>query len=120
MAPGKQPRPELFAWSLVVMWTTDMGTADPCCFRTIDPDTALSSSADWDFIMASGGSAGYSHQTVLHHPHLSSLSSLHNTQSFCSSPITLSYLLAGFYSILPIEGKIWPAVSRMIFLKHLL
>lgn len=111
MAPFKQPRPELSAWPLVVMWAMDMGTADPCCFRTIDPDMALSSSADWDFTLASGDSAGYSHQTILHHPRLSTFSSLHNAQSFSSSPITLSYLLAGFYSILPIEGKIWPAVS---------
>ena len=43
----------------------DMATnigADHCCWRVIDPDTALGSSMSQDISIASGGRAGYSHQ----------------------------------------------------------
>lgn len=87
------------------------GHSRPLLFQDHRPRYGPQQQCNWDFTLASGDSAGYSHQTILHHPRLSTFSSLHNAQSFSSSPITLSYLLAGFYSILPIEGKIWPAVS---------
>jgi hypothetical protein len=46
-----------------------------------DPDVALSSSMGWNFTMASGGSAGSSHQAVLLHPHIASSISLHSAQT---------------------------------------
>ena len=34
----------------------------------MDPDMALSGSMGWDITLTSGGTAGYSHQAVSHHP----------------------------------------------------
>lgn len=45
---------------------------DSCCYSAMDPDMALFCSMGWDLTRASGGSAGYSHQAVPHHPHISS------------------------------------------------
>jgi hypothetical protein len=41
----------------------------------------LSVGTGQDITVVSGGSAGYSHQPVSHHPHISNSASLHNAQA---------------------------------------
>lgn len=55
-----------------------------------DPDPVLSSSMGWGFAMAPGGRAGYSHQAVPPHPHVSRSVFLHDTQTV--SVLSLSHL----------------------------
>lgn len=74
----QQPRPGMTSWILVVIGDTDIST-DPCCCMATDPDRARSTG--WDLAMASEGSAGYSHQTVPHHPRVSDSASLHSSQT---------------------------------------
>lgn len=57
-------------WLLVIIWAMNIYT-EPCCWLVMDTDMALSSSTGWDFTMVSGGSTGFSHQAVPHHPHIS-------------------------------------------------
>lgn len=59
--PRQHPSPGISAWPLLVTRAPDINT-DPCCFRTTNPDMALSVSMGRDLTMAVGGSAGYLRQ----------------------------------------------------------
>ena len=56
----------------------------------------LGGSMGWDCIVASGSSTGYSHQTIPHHPQVSSSISLHRVQTtllLFHSYLSITFLL---------------------------
>lgn len=78
--PRQQPRCGMSEWPLVLTWAKDIHT-DPRCCMAMDPDKAPSISMGWGFTKGSGGRAGYSHQAVPRHPHISSSFFLHSAQT---------------------------------------
>lgn len=60
------------------------GASSPAVAMATVQHMALSSNTGWDFNMASDCRAGYSHQPILFHPHISSSASVQNAQNFHS------------------------------------
>lgn len=68
MSPRWQPRSGISTWPLVL--------TEPCCFRAMGPDVALSGSTGQDATMVPGGITEYLHHAVLHYLRMPSSASL--------------------------------------------